>query len=105
VLKSSSERARLAVSLYCYRIKKYVGGYFAVLGGLDALVFAGGVGEHSAEIRALALADLAHLGLALDEAKNAAGESRIERGPVAIHVVSSDEEQEMVDALHEIGAA
>jgi acetate kinase len=104
VLKSPSERAQLAIALYCYRIKKYLGAYLAVLGGLDALVFAGGVGEHQPPIRSRILLGMAPFGLEIDEQKNDTNAPRIERGPVEIHVVSSDEEQEMVDALKELGA-
>jgi len=62
--------AKLAVDLYVYRIKKYVGAYFAILGGIDALVFSGGVGENSPVIRARVCEGLECLGLAVDAAAN-----------------------------------
>lgn len=67
---AGDERARLALDLYCYRIKKYIGAYCAVLGDVDALVFTGGVGENAAEVRRLACEGLSRLGIAIDEAAN-----------------------------------
>lgn len=67
---AGDERARLALDLYCYRIKKYIGAYCAVLGDVDALVFTGGVGENAAEVRRLACEGLSRLGIAIDEATN-----------------------------------
>lgn len=63
--------ARLAIAIYAYRIRKYVGAYFAVLGGADAIVFTGGVGENAARVRLLACVGLDCLGIALDESANA----------------------------------
>jgi len=62
--------AKLALDVYCYRIKKYIGAYYAALGRVDALVFTGGVGENAAPVRSQACAGLASLGIAIDEAKN-----------------------------------
>lgn len=67
---AGDERAHLALDLYCYRIKKYIGAYCAVLGEVDALVFTGGVGENAAEVRRLACEGLSRLGIAIDEAAN-----------------------------------
>jgi acetate kinase len=63
--------ARLALDLYCYRIRQYIGAYAAVLGHLDAIVFTAGVGQNSARVRADALAGLGLLGVELDPAVNA----------------------------------
>lgn len=68
--KAGDEGARLALDLYCYRIKKYIGAYYAVLGEVDALVFTGGVGENAAEVRRLACEGLSSLGIAIDETAN-----------------------------------
>jgi acetate kinase len=92
--------AALAVDVYAYRIMKYVGSYLAVLGGLDALVFTAGVGENSAEIRERVCQGLAHLGVALDPARNRtpSREARavnVEGGRVAVLVVPTDEELEI----------
>ena len=65
-------RARLAIDLFCHRARHYIGAYLAEMGGADAIVFTGGIGENSAEIRARIAAPLGFLGIALDPAKNAA---------------------------------
>jgi len=90
--------AALALEVFCYRIKKYIGAYFAVLGRVDALVFTGGIGEHSSLVRAKALAGLDEaFGISLDEDAN----SREDYSPRAIHqyrsgtalyVIPTDEE-------------
>jgi acetate kinase len=67
---AGNERARLAIEVFCYRLRKYVAAYVGALGGADALVFAGGIGENAAAVRALSLHGLAAVGLALDPAKN-----------------------------------
>lgn len=90
-------RATLALELFCYRIRKYVGAYTAVLGGLDALVFTAGIGEHSATVRASVCGDLGVLGIALDDDANAASATVISAGDsaVAVLVVATDEELEI----------
>jgi acetate kinase len=90
-------RARLAVAVFCYRLRKYVAAYIGVLGGLDALAFAGGIGENAPAIRARALAGLDSLGLALDESRNAAARgSEAEVSPAGakprVFVVPTNEE-------------
>jgi acetate kinase len=77
LLASPSAEAREAVDLFVYRIGRELGSMAAALGGLDALVFTGGIGEHAAEIRARVCRDAAWLGVALDEAANATGGPRI----------------------------
>jgi acetate kinase len=67
---SGSERAGLAVDVFCYRVRKYIASYVGVLGGIDALAFAGGIGENAATVRQRALAGLDALGLSLDHAAN-----------------------------------
>jgi acetate kinase len=62
--------ATLALDMYCYRIKKYIGAYWAVMGGINALIFTGGVGENAPVVRSLVCDGLAHLGIAIDEAAN-----------------------------------
>jgi acetate kinase len=66
----TDERAREAVELFCYRAKKYLGAYAAALGGLDLLVFTGGIGEHSAEVRSGICRELDFLGIEIDSARN-----------------------------------
>jgi acetate kinase len=97
---AGEERARLAIDLFCYRIRKYIGAYQAVLGRLDAVVFTGGIGENSPLIRAHCCVGLEHLGIALDEARNrgsleAAAEIQRPGSAVRILVIRSDEELEI----------
>jgi len=63
-------RARLAVEIFCYRIRKYIGSYLAAMGGADAIVFTGGVGENSADVRRRVTDGLQWMGLQLDDAAN-----------------------------------
>jgi acetate kinase len=70
LLASASPAARLAIELYCYRVRKILGSYLAVLGGADAILFGGGVGEHAPPVRARILADFAWAGIRLDRAAN-----------------------------------
>jgi acetate kinase len=92
--------AKLAVEMYTYRIKKYIGSYLAVLGRVDALIFTAGVGENSAYIRRHVCAGLEHLGLILDPAKNARNTGQIRQiqtddSPLKILVVPTNEELEI----------
>ena len=72
LLADPREEARFAVELYCYRIRKYLGAYLAVLGGCDGIVFGGGVGEHQPEIRERIVAPLGWAGVELDRQANRA---------------------------------
>jgi acetate kinase len=91
-------RARLAIEIFCYRARKYVGAYLAAIGGADAVVFAGGVGENAAVIRGRICAGLEWAGLTLDAARNAATvggrEGRISADGAALEawVIPTDEE-------------
>lgn len=69
---AGDSEAELALEIYCYRIKKYIGAYLAVLGCLDALIFTGGVGENAAEVRARSTAGLTRLGIEVDRHRNEA---------------------------------
>ncbi|TVP60281.1 MAG: acetate kinase, partial [Gemmatimonadales bacterium] len=90
------ERARLALDVYCYRIRKYIGACAAAMGGLDAVAFTGGVGENAAGIRARALDGLGFLGIGVADAENADLTGGKEGGfgsdRVALLVVRSGEE-------------
>jgi len=70
LLATDDPQARLAVALYCYRARKYLGAYLAVLGGADAILFGGGVGENAAAVRAGILDGLEWTGIHLDAAAN-----------------------------------
>lgn len=94
LLASPAPAAAEAVELYCYRIVREVGSMMAALGGLDALVFTAGVGEHSAPIRQRVAELLAWTGLRLDPERNAGNAPRIEAdgSPIAAAVIPTDEE-------------
>jgi acetate kinase len=89
--------AELALDVYCYRIRKYVGAYLAALGGADAIAFTAGVGENDALVRARSLTGLERLGIVVDDARNAAGETVIspDGASVAVLVIPTNEELEM----------
>jgi acetate kinase len=72
LLDADDAGARLAVDVYCYRARKYIGAYLAALGGADAILFGGGVGEHAPEVRAQILTGLDGLGIVLDADANRA---------------------------------
>jgi acetate kinase len=98
LLTSADPHAAEAVDLFVYRVTRELGSLAAALGGLDAVVFTGGIGEHSAEIRARVCREARWLGLALDEAANARGGPRIafERSAVRAWVIHTDEEAMIV---------
>ena len=96
-VKEGNERAKLALDMYNYRIKKYIGAYAAAMGGVDTIVFTAGVGEHQWDVRYNALKDLEFLGIEVDYDKNKAnfGEEEIISTPnsrVKVVVVPTDEE-------------
>ena len=87
-------RAREAVDLFCYQVRKWIGAFAAALGGLDTLVFAGGIGEHAATVRALICEGMGFLGIELEEKRNTANAGVIstDAGRVAVRVIHTDEE-------------
>ncbi|MEO8218954.1 MAG: acetate/propionate family kinase [Acidobacteriota bacterium] len=87
-------RAAEAVALFCYEAKKWIGAYAAALGGLDTLVFAGGIGENAPAVRARICEGLGFLGIELDPSRNAASANVIstEGGPTTVRVIRTDEE-------------
>ena len=99
--------AALAVEIYTYRIKKYIGAYYAVLGEVDALVFTAGVGENAPEIREQACAGLQRLGIALDPEKNAGAsgsprEIQSAQSTVKVLVIPTNEELEIARQTLEV---
>jgi acetate kinase len=94
---AGNDRARAAVDLFCYRLKKYVAAYVGVLGGVDAVGFAGGIGENAPAVRARTIQGLEALGLRLDPARNDAArgvEAEIspEGSPARVYVIPTNEE-------------
>jgi acetate kinase len=99
-----NDDARLAIDMFCYRIKKYIGAYYAVLGRLDAVVFTGGIGENAAPIRQRVCEGLLHLGITVDDGKNSAVRGtvvEIQRNgsPVKVLVIRTDEEREIAQQV------
>ncbi|HHY14262.1 MAG TPA: acetate/propionate family kinase [Thermoanaerobacterales bacterium] len=91
------ESAKLAIDVFCYEIKKYIGSYIAILGGIDAIAFAGGIGENGIKIREKVCKNLDHLGISIDIGKNR-GLENIERlisdedSKVKVFVIPTNEE-------------
>jgi acetate kinase len=92
--ESGDARAREALDLFCYQAKKWIGSFSAALGGLDTLVFAGGIGENSAPVRSRICAGLEHLGVQIDRSRNEKHEPVISApaAPVTLRVIRTDEE-------------
>jgi acetate kinase len=88
-------RAAEAIALFCYQAKKWIGAFAAALGGLDTLIFAGGIGENAPAVRLRICEGLGFLGIEIDEAQNAASAPVISKqaARVAIRVMHTDEEQ------------
>jgi acetate kinase len=101
-------RAALAIDVFTYRVRKYLGAYAATLGGLDAVVFTGGIGENSALVRTRISEGLGFLGIEVDPRANADGEGerRIDAGgDVQVWVIPTDEEKMIARATLALGAA
>ena len=90
--ESNDTRAAEAIALFCYQAKKWIGAYAAALGGLDTLVFTGGIGENLPVIRTRICDGLGFLGIELDEQQNAGNAGIISCGRVAVRVIRTDEE-------------
>jgi acetate kinase len=91
--RAASPAAAEAVELFCHQVRKHVGALAAVLGGLDTLVFTGGIGEHAAPVRAEVCRGLEHLGISIDSERNARHEAVIGRdGACTVRVVPTDED-------------
>jgi len=96
--ENNDRRARLAIDIFCYRARKYIGAYLAALGGADAILFAGGIGENAAEVRAQILHGLEWAGIEVDEEANnrmvggAEGRITTHSSRLAAWVIPTDEE-------------
>jgi len=97
--EGGDQRAREALALFCYQAKKWIGAFAAVLGGVDTLVFAGGIGENAAPVRRRICDGLQFLGIEIDEALNQMNAPRISTasGAVAVRVIHTDEESVIAD--------
>jgi acetate kinase len=98
--EAGDERAMLALNMFCYRVRKYIGAYSAVLSSLDAVVFTGGIGENSEVVRERTCSGLHNLGISLDLKKNKAVSGKISEiqqdgASIKVMVIATDEELEI----------
>ncbi len=95
-MKSGNMRAKLAFDVFCYRVKKYIGAYAAIMGGVDAIVFTAGIGENSPDVRKSVCEGLEFLGIKIDDAKNNSPEREkiitTDDSPVKVLVIPTNEE-------------
>lgn len=97
-------RAAEAVALFCYQARKWIGSFAAALGGLDTLVFSGGIGEHATVIRLRICEGLEFLGITIDAVRNGAGEAVISTASsrVTVRVIHTDEEREIAKSVVQV---
>jgi acetate kinase len=104
---SGSDRHRLALAMFTRKVRKYIGAYAAVMGGIDCLVFTAGIGENSPTVRKMVCEGLGFLGIQIDDAANDENRERIGRGGTAVLVIPTDEElaiaKEVASVLGEEG--
>lgn len=111
LLESDTDDAALAVALFCHRVRKYVGAYLAVLGGADAILFGGGIGEHAPVIRSRVLEHFEWAGIRLDTERNVAmpsdagGPIHADDSTVEVWVTPTDEGRVMAVAAHPLLAS
>lgn len=98
-VKDKQKRSEYAFELFCYRIKKYVGAYAAAMGGVDALVFTGGIGENAIEVRDYVCSDMKFIGIELDEFKNQNNEEVISKDDSKVKVFRIPTNEELVIAI------
>jgi acetate kinase len=93
--RDADPRARLALDVFAWSARKWVGAMAAALGGIDTLVFTGGIGQHAAPVRAEIARGLEHLGVRIDDARNGRGDAVIspDASPCVVRVVATDEER------------
>ena len=103
-LEASDAQARLAVDVFCYQARKWIGAFAAALGGLDTLVFSGGIGEHAPSVRSRICSELAFLGVQLHEENNATNAALISKpsAPVLVRVIPTNEELMMAREAHAV---
>jgi acetate kinase len=100
--ETEDSRAAEAIALFCYRIRKTIGAFAAALGGIDTLVFSGGIGENAPAIRERICEDLGFLGVTVDRKRNADGAALVSAGTVAVRVIPTNEEAVVVEAVRHI---
>jgi acetate kinase len=100
--EAADERAREAIDMFCYQAKKWIGAFAAVLSGVDALVFAGGIGENSAPVRRRICDGLQFLGIEIDDTLNQRHAACISTGAVTVRVIRTDEESVIADLTRRV---
>jgi acetate kinase len=110
LVEAGNQDAVLAIDVYCHRVRKYIGAYLAVLGGVDVISFTAGVGENASAVRMQVLAGLSGLGILVDPVRNAvrSGDSRVispDGAPVTVMVVPTNEELAIARAAASLVAA
>jgi acetate kinase len=100
---ANSADARLAVEMFCYRVRKYIGQYLALPGKTAAIIFGGGIGEQADRVRARICAEMEHLGIICDDARNHAANGRelpfsTDDSPIKLYVIPLNEELYMARA-------
>jgi acetate kinase len=100
--EATDPRAAESIDLFCYRAKKYLGAYAAALGGMEVLVFTGGIGEHAAAIRERICAGLEFLGIRIDAARNQANAPLISEDDSRVKVRVIKTNEELMIARHTI---
>jgi acetate kinase len=102
--ESGDSRAAEAVALFCYQVKKAIGAFTAVLGGLDALVFTGGIGERSAVVRSRICTGLGYLGIGLDQRANEEDRVVISGADMrtAVYAIPTDEEWMIAQIVNQL---
>ncbi len=106
-VSQGDEKAETALRVFCYRLRKYIGAYVAILGDVHALVFTGGIGENTPEVRRRACADMRHLGIEIDAGKNEATVGREEdisadQSSAKTLVIPTDEELAIAGNTHRL---
>jgi acetate kinase len=94
---AGNDRAQLALDIFCYRVKRFIGDYLAVLNGADAVIFTAGIGENNPIVRAMVAKELDNLGIKIDEEKNAAARGKemdisVQGSKIKVLVIPTNEE-------------
>lgn len=109
-MAKGEQRAKIAVEIFCYRLKKYIGAYLAVLGRTDAIVFTGGIGENNAMVRQQSLENLQSLGIDLDQQRNEQAVRGVEAkistdgSATAVYVIPTNEELQIAYDSYELAS-
>jgi len=100
--EATDERSAEAVNLFCYQVKKWIGSFAAALGGVDTLIFSGGIGENSPEIRARICKGLDFLDINLNKKQNNKNASLISKGKTSVYVIATNEELMIAEIVNKI---